>query len=184
MINDEIIENLDTSWIDEFNLLDSEYKNYYREDLTFLKIHCLYLNLQNEIEKLTEEKILLKTPNLLSKLELLSLIKKYSFSNNLKYSLMSILKYNIDLEPSNLKKFLKNNNSTNYLLVNKNIDDIVFEKSISLFHDLNDILFIFYQKPNTINNSHIEHECLPIKHNFTKKIYIRENNPNRKTRRK
>jgi len=178
MIDEETIDNLDTSWIDEFNLLDNEYKNYYKEDLTFIKLHGIYLNSEYEIEKLTEEKILLKTPNLLSKLELISIIKKYSFSNNVKYSLMSILKYNIDLEPYELKKFLKQNNTSNYLFINKNIDDIKFEKSISLFHDINDIILIFYKNISPI----CEKEC--YKQNVTKKIFIKDNNINRKTRRK
>jgi hypothetical protein len=174
MDNNCEIYNLDTSWLDNFNMLDNEYKNYYREDLTFLKINAIYINSNNEIEKLTEEKIYLKIPNLVTKNEVLSIIKKYCVLNNIKYTLLTILKYNIDLEPWDLNLFLRENTfNNNYLLVNKNIDDIKFEKSISLFHDLNNLMFIFYKKEQTQNI---------ISKQITKKIFIRDNN--RKTRKK
>ena len=46
------IEDLDSSWIQEFQNLDNEYKNYYTEELSFIRIHSAYVNCNNEIEKL------------------------------------------------------------------------------------------------------------------------------------
>ena len=43
-----IDKDIDFSWIDEFETMDKEYKDYYTEDLTVIKIHCIYTNKNNE----------------------------------------------------------------------------------------------------------------------------------------
>jgi hypothetical protein len=166
----ENIDELDLSWIQEFENLDKEYKNYYTEDINFIKIHSIYVN-NDSIDKIKEDIIILKSPGILQKEELLRIIKNNSFSNQIKYSLLSILKFNINIEPQNLKTFLRTKNTnigSLFLQSIKNIDSIKFEKSISLFHDINEIIIIFHHK---INNKSIG----------TKKIFI---NPNKKTKRK
>lgn len=172
-LNDNI-EELDFTWLQEFQNLDNEYKNYYTEELSFIRIHSIYLNINSEIKKISEEKILLKNAGILQKEELLSIIKHNSFSNNIKYSLLSILKFNINIEPVHLNNFLRNkdkNIGTSFLQSIKNIDTIKFDKSISMFHDINNILIIFHQKKISKDN------------NLTKKIFI-NSNTKQKTKRK
>jgi hypothetical protein len=164
------IDELDLSWIQEFENLDNEYKNYYTEDINFIKIHSIYLD-NDSIDKIKVDKIILKTPGILQKEELLRIIKNNSFSNQIKYTLLSILKFNINIEPENLKTFLRTKNpniGSLFLQSIKNIDSIKFEKSISLFHDINEIIIIFH---HNINNKSIG----------TKKIFIHSN---KKTKRK
>ena len=153
-MNDEI-EDLDISWINDFEKLDNEYKIYYTEEISFIKIHFIYINNNNEIEKVKEEKILLKNNGILLKEELLSLIKNNLLLNQLKYSLSSILKFNINIEPIHLKTFLRNKNpllGNTFLQPIKHIDSIKFDKTISMFHDINEVIIIFQQKNNIINN--------------------------------
>ena len=174
-IVDDTIEDLSSDWLTDFEKLDNEYKNYYAEEMSFIRIHSIYVNKDNNIEKLMEEKILLKNPGILQKEELLRIIKNNSFSNNIKYSLLSILKFNINVEPIHLTNFLRNkdeNVGTSFLQSIKNIDSIKFEKSISMFHDINDIFIIFHQKIN-IN---------PKSKFYTKKIFINPNNKKRTKR--
>jgi hypothetical protein len=173
-MNNENIEDLDISWLEEFEQIDNEYNNYYTEDLSFIKIHSIYINEDNEIEKVSEEKIFLKNNGFLQKEELLRIIKHNSFLNQIKYSLLSILKFNINLEPIHLKTFLKNKKpdvGANFLTSIKNLDTIKFDKSITLFHDINEILILFRKKNmnciNSINNEKNGH-----KHRHTKKNYI------------
>lgn len=170
---DNDIEEVDSSWIDEFEKIDKEYKDYYTEDLSFIKFHCIYINKANEIEKITEEKNILTKPGILSKEEIISLIKHNVVCNNVKYSLLSILKFNINIDPIYLKTFIKSKNSAakngdNFLQSIKNIDTIKFEKCISMFHDLNDLLIIFYEKDRSKNYHNIST-------NSTKKIFINSN---------
>ena len=53
IIFDEIGE-LDSTWIQEFENLDKDYKNYYSEDMSFLIIHSIYINKLNDIEKVRD----------------------------------------------------------------------------------------------------------------------------------
>lgn len=181
--NNDVIEDLDLSWINEFEKIDNEYKIYYTEELSFIRIHSIYVNNNNEIEKIREEKIFLKNPGILQKEELLSIIKHNSFSNQIKYSLLSILKFNINLEPINLKTFLRNKNpaiGAPFLQSIKNLDTIKFEKSITMFHDINEILIIFHQKIN--KSTRISSEPKEAG-NHTKKVFI-NSNPKKKTKKK
>lgn len=142
------IDDLDLSWIQEFENLDKEYKNYYTEDIHFIKIRFIYVS-NESIDKIKEDKMILKIPGILQKEELLRIIKNNSFSNKIKYSLLSILKFNINIEPENLKTFMRTKNTnigTFFLQSIKNIDSIKFDKSISLFHDINEIIIIFHHK--------------------------------------
>lgn len=174
----EDIEDIDFKWINDFENIDNDYKSYYTEELTFISINSIYVNNDNEIEKIKEEKILLKNPGIMQKDELLGIIKHNSYLNQNKYSLFSILKFNINLEPINLKTFLKSkdkNIGSSFLQSVKNIDDIRFDKSISMFQDINNIIIIFHQK--------VKPQIGLMKNKFTKKI-ISKSNANKRTKRK
>jgi hypothetical protein len=162
------MEELDNSWIQEFEILDSQYKNFYKEDNHFIKIRFVYINNDLVIEKIKEEEIKLNTVNFLSREEMISLIKHNNIDNRKKYSLFSILKYNIDLEPSSLKTFIKTKttNLSNFCFLSsiRNIDTIHFEPTIYMFQELNELLFLFWQ-PTENTNSH-----------KTKRIFIKAKN--------
>jgi hypothetical protein len=174
-MNDDELENVDSSWIEEFETLDKEYKDYYTEDIAVIKIHFMYVNKQEEIERVFENKLILRTPGIISKEEILGLIKHNMICNEVKYSLLYILKFNINLEPIYLKTFIRNkepliNIGNQFIQSIKNIDEIKLEKSISMFHDLNDLLIIFHDKTNLTNSSSTNISY----HNKvkTKKIYL------------
>lgn len=183
---EEKLDELDETWITDFENLDNEYRNFYCEDLKFLTLNYIYLNNEAEIFKIHKEQYNLNNSGLLTKEELLHLIKKNIISDNKKYYLLSILKYNINIEPVNLRSLLTNNDllllGNNYLQIVRNIDDIRFEKSITFFHNLNSLFIIFNEKNNNkqlIKNSNLN----IISSSFTKKIYI-NSNTKKKTKRK
>ena len=111
----------------------------------------------------------------MSREELVGLIKHNTIHNSVKYSLLSLLKYNIDFEPINLKTFLRskdNHIGSNYLKSISNIDTIVFEKSISLFHDINNLFIIFIDKSSPTNNS--TNLAVVKPRQMTKRVYIHD----------
>lgn len=150
------IDDLDSSWLDELDKIDQDYKNYYSEEQLFIRIKFVYININSEINNIREEKYFLNKSNKILKEELLGLIKRNAIFVDKLYSLLSILKFNITIEPFQLKSFLKNNVDNNIFLQSiKNIDDIVFEKSISMFHDINELFILFFEKqhiPENITN--------------------------------
>jgi hypothetical protein len=174
-MNDDDLENIDSYWIEEFENLDKEYKDYYTEDLTVINIHCIYVNKNDEIERVLENKLILKTPGIISKEEILGLIKHNMVCNEVKYSLLYILKFNINLEAIYLKTFIRSKEplvsiGNQFIQSIKNIDEIKLDKSISMFHDLNDLSIIFHDKTNLTNSgtTNISYHN-KIK---TKKIYL------------
>lgn len=173
----DIEYNLDDEWITEFEKTDKLYQDFYKDDLYYTNLRVIYVNRENEIDKIKHESFLLSKKNVISEEEILGILKKNSIDNERKYTLLSILRYNIILEPDDVKNYLLNNKNEDYLSVIKNIHDITFQKSITMFHDLNDIIIIFYEKSmeivkkeNNINN--------------TKKVYLRSLNTNKKTLKK
>ena len=187
-MNDELIdtnedleynfEELDGTWIKEFEAKEQDYNSYYKESISFIRINYIYINTQNEIVNISEENCLFKKPGMLSKEELIGLIKHNSFNNAIKYSLLSLLKYNIDFEPINLKTFLRSNDKNigkNYLKSITNIDNIFFEQSISLFHDLNNLFIIFIEKGNEKSTFERNNNGNLTNRQLTKKVYIHSN---------
>ena len=169
---DYTFDELDSSWLHEFQKIDKNGISYYKpENLLFTKVHYIYVNGNQEITNLYEEKYLFKSPNVLLKEDLIGLIKRNSVVNCKKYSLLSILKYNINIEPHNFNNFFKSKKTEDTFLKSiKNIDDIFFDKSIAMFHDLNDLIIIFLDKSTkTIDGRLLE------KHNTTKRVYINHN---------
>jgi len=189
MIEEEKEINLDTSWIEEFEREEKDYKEYYRKDLQSIKVHCIYVNKNNDIDKIKEEKIFMRQPNYLSGDQVLTLIKKNSIQDHVKYSLLSILKYNITLEPINLKTFIKykadiRSQGDEFLTSIKKIDSISFEKTISMFQDLNDLFILFYEtdsRQTDPQNPQASAEKEPREPCKTKKIYLKYSNAKRKT---
>lgn len=184
-------EELNDDWIKEFEGIDKEYEDLYNSDVFFVPLHFVYINKQNNIEYITEHKFFMSCPNYISRDELLGLIKRNYIKSDIKYILLSILKYNFTLPCNSVQKYI---NSVEYmdnefLVPIKNIDTIKFEKTIPIFQDLNDLLFIFYEKGNTsdeLNTLSSDFSSYPVKnHSITKRIFLKSASKNhKKTQRK
>jgi hypothetical protein len=165
--------NLDTNWIQEFETNDQNYIPFYNDHVHEIKFVSLYVDNENNIESIKEERLFLKQENLVSREELLHVIKKNTFRDKKRYTILSLLKYNVDLETTHVKHYLKSN-SRNFLQVVKNIDNIPLKKTISMFQDLNTIFILFYDKTLSSNST------TSSNHQTTKKIYISNNKTKKK----
>jgi len=165
--------NLDDEWINNFDKLDKIYKDFYKDDLYYINLKIIYVNRENNIDKIKHESFLMAQKNVIAREEIIEILKKHSMDNEKRYTLLSMLRYNINLEPDEIKNYLRNGENQQYLSVIKNIDTITFEKSISMFHDLNDLILIFYEKSKEMKNKDAN-SC-------TKKIYLRSLSSNKKT---
>jgi hypothetical protein len=175
------IKELDKKWMIEFENSDQLYQNYYADDNCYTNIHYIYINKNNDIEKIKQEFFYMSKPNFILKEEMIGLLKRNSIDNNTRYTLLSILKININIQPSDIKKILQTDDLDYYkdkfCTLIKNIDTIAFEKTINMFQDLNDVCFIFYENNVNITNK------INTK-NITKKIYLNVNKTARKTLKK
>jgi len=166
-LNSDLNSNLNTEWIDNFEKTDKLYKDFYKDDLYYVNLKIIYINRDSEIDKIREEPFLMSTPNYISREEILQILKRNIVDDDRNYTLLSILRYNITIDADEIKNFLFETENE-YLKTIKNIDAITFEKSISMFHDLNDLIFVFYEKSK---------ELVTVDpNNSTKKIYLRKLN--------
>jgi hypothetical protein len=166
---------LNDDWTHNFEKTDNLYKDFYKDDVYYVNVKVIYVNKTNEISNVISEPLLIKYPNKISREEIIQILKKRSINNGTRYSLLSILRYNIHLDPKNVKQFLLDKESQNYLTVIKNIDTIVYEKTIHAFQDLNDLILIYYEKTEPVIKSSFQ---------STKKIRLHFLNTNKKTLRK
>ena len=158
---------LDNNWITNFEKEDKLYQDFYTDDNYFVHLHFIYIQKNMEIEKIREETFFMKTPNTISREEIVGLLKKNAFENKQKYSIFSLLKFNIHLKPEDIPFFLQNPNTNieaDFLKPIKHIDAITFDKTISMFQDLNTLYFIYVESTLKMNSN--------TKKNLTKKIYL------------
>ena len=81
---------LDDEWINNFEKTDKLYEDFYKDDLYYINLRILYINRNNEIDKIKHESFLLTTKNYISREEILGILKNNSTDNETNYSLLSI----------------------------------------------------------------------------------------------
>jgi len=193
MDDDINFQELDTSWIYDFEKEDGLYKDFYLENLYFINLYYVYLNESGTIEKIKKDKYFFNEiqSNIVPKEELFKIIVKNKSLNRENYKLNCLFKYNCTIDPCNIITFLKNktpltleldpNNS--YLSPITSIENVQFKKTIMMFQDLN-CIYIIYKKPyhtNTNTNTNTTTICTSITNNKTKRLHIKKRI--RKTRR-
>ena len=167
------MEELDNSWIRNYEIKELDYNDFYKDDVKYIKTYTLYINKSLILENINEENFILETNNVLKKHELISIINKYkNDKKEKKVKLLSILKYNINLDSDNVFEYLKQETENNLFLESiKSIDNINFDPSIAMFEDLNSLFFIFVESNN-------------IEKSQTKRIFLHSNQKKTKKRNK
>jgi phage anti-repressor protein len=154
---DDDDEKLDTTWVNELKKTESVYNDFYKEPVTSIGIYLLYVNQDNEVDHLHRDRCLLEQYGLLKREVIVSFIKRYQSLFSVNYKLKSLLQYNIDLNPSEINDFIKeekNNLFENrFIKSEKYLNDIHYEDSIHMFQDLNALFFIFMEEKPKINHT-------------------------------
>ena len=164
-------EELDVNWINEIDDIEKNNDIFYKEKINEIAIIFIYVN-NNETEYIKKDFIELDTPGLLEKEKLLKLINDNKINNSIKYNLTSLLKFNIDLEPENIKNFTidKNIDQNIYFKKIKTVDTIYWNDAISMFESLNTLFFIYTKKKSDPSSNHSN----------TKRVIFKKNNTTRK----
>lgn len=160
-------DEIDNSWINNFNKLEIDYKNFYKEVSQDIEIFFIYVDEKKEIESLKKINYKLDS-GIIDKDKIIYLIKNYKIFNNKSYNLISLLKFNMNIEPSDVTDLFDLDDANEYLSSQRFLNNITFEDTISIFQDLNSLFMIFYASKPSINS--------------TRKVYI--NKHIRKTKKK
>lgn len=153
-------DELDQHFIKMFMDDEKIFEKFYNKPVNNVKVKFYYLETNNEIYK-TKEFNLKFFDTVVKKENILFLLKNNQYFDNCKHKLTYLLKYNFDIDYTNIKNFLENKieKSITYLTSYKIIQDVYFKDTISFFSDLNSLIFIMKKCSNS--------NCT------TKKIYLK-----------
>ena len=149
MVSEEDTEDMmdmDTDWIEEYENEDNSYELFYPNTLSNIKVNILYVNKINELEKVREEMIYLSVPNRITKEVMLRLIKSYDINDSIKYKLVSILVYNIDIQHNELKNYINGTEKYDFITSLRNIEDYELKPSLKYLEKVNNIYIVFSEK--------------------------------------
>ena len=107
-------DDLEHFFIDELEKEDSEFYEFYNEKVDNIKLYYIYINKQNKIIFIKRDDKIIENSKL-PRYDLLLMIKKKIKYNNIKFIPLSILKYNIDIDATEINDYLENNNKYNFL---------------------------------------------------------------------
>jgi|TARA_B110000967_G_scaffold201587_1_gene239094 hypothetical protein len=173
--DDATSEFIDTSWIELYEDEEKYYTMFYPEKASEIKVNMLYINKENELEKIGENMLYLNPADKINRMDLVKLIKETDKLDNIQYKLTGIRVYNIDLNHTDLKHFMSNPNKYDFTTEIRNMEDYVLKPTINCLQDVNRIYILFTEdtlhekKTGRNNNSTNHHQTKRIKFNIDHK---------------
>ena len=160
-------DDLDMSWIVETERLSKIDQNFARENMNEIRLHSIYINKTNHIDKIVstiQPLAIVDLSNMIMGFTndfVIKLVENSKTINGIKYKLLDILVFNVDLEPENIQTFSQikptqldqikptqlelPDFSSRFLKTYSVIQDIKIPASIFIFHNLNAIYMIFQE---------------------------------------
>jgi len=151
-------DELDLSWVKEAEQMSKIQNESICEPMDSIMIYSIYVNKHNHIDKVSQqmEPVVYLTsgsvgiPNsiLMQRVQ-----ANKSLSTGIKYRLMDVLLYHVDLEPEDIHAFSVSDDydSDRFLKKCAVVNDIKIPNSIFIFHSINALYFIFQQMDNPIS---------------------------------
>jgi hypothetical protein len=152
--------------------------------LNNIKTYITYINSDNEIEIVNQKKIYLNNDdNIVTRNQLIEVIKNSQKKHNIKYKLISIMVYNIHVTPESLPSYIENPNDFISLYTLNRIESFELQPTLRLLKKYNGIYFFFFECPDQASdtNTPLSNQEVPRngnnsfiknKNNNTKRIHI------------
>ena len=155
-------------------LPEIDYSKMFKEVkvLNNIKTFITYINSDNEIEIINQKKIYLKNEdNIVTRNQLIEVIKNSQRKHNVKYKLISIMVYNIHVTPESLPNYIENPNDFISLYTLNRIESFELQPTLRLLKKYNGIYFFFFECPDQVSSIDSNH-FIKNKNNNTKRIHI------------
>ena len=156
-------------------LPEIDYSKMFKEVkvLNNIKTFITYINSDNEIEIINQKKIYLNNEdNIVTRNQLIEVIKNSQKKHNVKYKLISIMVYNIHVTPESLPNYIENPNDFISLYTLNRIESFELQPTLRLLKKYNGIYFFFFECPDQVSSIDSNH-FIKNKNNNTKRIYIK-----------
>lgn len=151
-------------------------------NLTSIKIYLTYINTDNEIETIRQKKIRIENGNnIVTRSQLINIIKDNQKRHNVKYKLMSVMVHNINVTPDTLASYIENPENFISLFTLSRVDSFELQPTISMLKQYNGIYFFFFEcPPDTASASSASSKNSA---NHTRRVYIAKTTNRNKTKR-
>jgi len=151
--------------------------------LNNIKTFITYINSDNEIEMINQKKIYLNNDdNIVTRNQLIEVIKNSQKKHNIRYKLISIMVYNIHVTPESLPNYIENPNDFISLYTLNRIESFELQPTLRLLKKYNGIYFFFFEcpyqsvDPKTPISSNVSvvdsNHFIKNKNNNTRRIHI------------
>lgn len=160
--------------------------------LNNIKTYITYINSDNEIEIINQKKIYLNNDdNIVTRNQLIDVIKNSQKKHNIKYKLISIMVYNIHVTPESLPSYIENPNDFISLYTLNRIESFELQPTLRLLKKYNGIYFFFFECPEQGSESKTQissqevpsngnNSFIKNKNNNTKRIHIHSSQKEKK----
>ena len=160
-------------------------------NLTSIKTYLTYINTDNEIETIRQKKLSIERgTNIITRSQLINIIKENQKRHNVKYKLMSVMVHNINVTPDTLASYIENPGDFISLFTLSRIDSFELQPTVSMLKQYNGIYFFFFECPPdptsvSVSASASASASVPLKNRMkhTRRVYIANTTNRNKTKR-
>lgn len=160
-------------------------------NLTSIKTYLTYINTDNEIETIRQKKLSIERgTNIITRSQLINIIKENQKRHNVKYKLMSVMVHNINVTPDTLASYIENPGDFISLFTLSRIDSFELQPTVSMLKQYNGIYFFFFECPpdptsTSVSASASASASVPLKNRMkhTRRVYIANTTNRNKTKR-
>ena len=145
--------------------------------LNNIKTYITYINSDNEIEIINQKKIYLNNDdNIVTRNQLIDVIKNSQKKHNIKYKLISIMVYNIHVTPESLPSYIENPNDFISLYTLNRIESFELQPTLRLLKKYNGIYFFFFECPEQVSDTKTPLSNQEVTNNDTSSFIKNKNN--------
>jgi len=157
-------------------------------NLTSIKTYLTYINTDNEIETIRQKKLSIERgTNIVTRSQLINIVKENQKRHNVKYKLMSVMVHNINVTPDTLASYIENPGDFISLFTLSRIDSFELQPTISMLKQYNGIYFFFFEcPPDPASSSTASASASSLsknRTNHTRRVYIANTTNRNKTKR-
>ena len=155
-------------------------------NLTSIKTYLTYINTDNEIETIRQKKLSIERgTNIVTRSQLINIVKENQKRHNVKYKLMSVMVHNINVTPDTLASYIENPGDFISLFTLSRIDSFELQPTISMLKQYNGIYFFFFECPPdpTSGSTASASSLSKNRTNHTRRVYIANTTNRNKTKR-
>lgn len=146
-------DDFDVSWINEEERFLAVKQDLKREELEYIKIHFCFLDVENEISKITSMKYTFRNENnrddfsrVIPEIEILSMIDSKKNDDLRNYVFSDMLLFTVDIDATHINTFNHSSGDCDFLKHYNVVSNVVCPPTIFIFNSINGLYILMKEK--------------------------------------